>query len=157
MVIDEMAREECEAFLAGASLGRLGCSFDNQPYVLPINFAYEADYFYVFSTFGQKANWMRGNPKVCIEVDEIASQSHWISVIATGHYQELSEPEYTAEREHARSLLGRSHQWWLNALAERQLRLGHDAETPLFFRIHTDSITGLRAVGEGARSDQTIP
>ena len=157
MAIDEMATQECEAFLAGASLGRLGCSFDNQPYVLPIYFAYEANYFNVFSTFGQKADWMRGNPKVCVEVDEIANQSLWTSVIATGHYQELPEPEYTAEREHARTLLGRRYQWWLNALAERQLRLGDDSVTRLFFRIHTDSITGLRAIGEGTQDDQVVP
>jgi nitroimidazol reductase NimA-like FMN-containing flavoprotein (pyridoxamine 5'-phosphate oxidase superfamily) len=100
---------------------------------------------------------MRGNPKVCVEVDEIASQSQWTSVIATGHYQELPEPEYTAEREHARTLLGRRYQWWLNALAERQLRLGDDSVTPLFFRIHTDSITGLRAIGEGTQDDQVVP
>jgi len=36
MTVNEMTKEECEAFLAGASLGRLGCSLDNQPYVLPI-------------------------------------------------------------------------------------------------------------------------
>jgi nitroimidazol reductase NimA-like FMN-containing flavoprotein (pyridoxamine 5'-phosphate oxidase superfamily) len=152
MTVNEMTKEECEAFLAGASLGRLGCSFDNQPYVLPIYFAYKAGCIYVFSTFGQKVEWMRGNPRVCVEVDEIAGQSQWTSVIASGHYQELPEPEYTAEREHARRLLGKRYQWWLNALAERQLRLGDDAATPLFFRIHVDSITGLRAIGEAAQS-----
>jgi uncharacterized protein len=154
MTVNEMTKEECEAFLAGASLGRLGCSLDNQPYVLPIYFAYDASYVYVFSTFGQKVDWMRGNPKVCVEVDEIANQSQWTSVIASGHYRELPEPEYTAEQEHARKLLGDRYRWWLNALAERQLRLGDDLVAPLFFRIHVDSITGLRAVGQASQSGQ---
>jgi nitroimidazol reductase NimA-like FMN-containing flavoprotein (pyridoxamine 5'-phosphate oxidase superfamily) len=152
MVIKEMTQEECRASLASASLGRLGCSLDNQPYVVPIYFAYEPDYVYALSTLGQKTEWMRANPKVCLEVDEIANQFQWTSVVATGRYQELPEPQYTAEREHARMLLGKRYQWWLNALAERQLRLGDDSITPFFFRIHIDSMTGLRAVGESAAS-----
>jgi nitroimidazol reductase NimA-like FMN-containing flavoprotein (pyridoxamine 5'-phosphate oxidase superfamily) len=95
---------------------------------------------------------MRANPKVCLEVDEITNQSQWMSVIATGRYQELPEPQYTAEREHARRLLGKRYRWWQNALGERQLRLGEDLITPLFFRIHIDSMTGLRAIGESAES-----
>ena len=41
MVINEMNEKECSGFLASASLGRLGCSLDNEPYVVPIYFAYE--------------------------------------------------------------------------------------------------------------------
>lgn len=155
MVINEMTQKECGAFLAAASLGRLGCSFDNQPYVVPIYFVYEPDYIYVLSTFGQKTEWMRANPKVCLEVDEMTNQSQWMSVIANGRYQELPEPQYTAEREHARRLLGKRYRWWQNALGERQLRLGEDLITPLFFRIHIDSMTGLRAIGESAESGKS--
>jgi uncharacterized protein len=57
-------------------------SFENQPYVVPLHFAYDGDYLYVFSTFGQKVTWMRANSKVCVQRDEIQSQSEWISVIA---------------------------------------------------------------------------
>ena len=150
MVINEMTQDECGAFLANASLGRLGCSLDNQPYVVPIYFVYEPDNIYVFSTFGQKTEWMRANPKVCLQADEITNQSQWRSVIANGRYQELSAPQYTTEREHARTLLEERFRWWQNALAERQLRLGNDLITSLFFSIHVDSMTGLLAIGESA-------
>ena len=115
MVINEMTKDECGAFLASASLGRLGCSLDNQPYVVPIYFVYEPDNIYVFSTLGQKTEWMRANVKVCLQADEITNQSQWRSVIASGRYQELSEPQYTAEREHARTLLEERFRWWQNA------------------------------------------
>lgn len=146
MVINEMSQEECGAFLARVSLGRLGCALDNQPYVVPVYFAYEPGYIYVFSTFGQKIEWMRANPKVCIQVDEITSQSQWTSVVVNGVYQELPEPRYTDEREHARKLFETHHHYWRNALGERQLREGDELIAPLFFRMHVDSITGLRAV-----------
>src|SRR5439155_1371538 len=82
--------------------------------------------------FGQKIEWMRSNPKVCVEVEEIARQSEWMSVIANGLYQELSEPQYTAEREHASQLLGKRHSWWQNHIEARQSRSGYQLFTPLF-------------------------
>jgi len=63
MEVNEMAAEECRAVLEHASLGRLGCSYENQPYVVPIHFAYDSGSLYVFSTFGQKVKWMRPIPK----------------------------------------------------------------------------------------------
>jgi nitroimidazol reductase NimA-like FMN-containing flavoprotein (pyridoxamine 5'-phosphate oxidase superfamily) len=152
MVINEITKDECGAFLAGASLGRLGCSLDNQPYVVPVYFVYEPDNIYVFSTLGQKAEWMRANPKVCLQADEITDQSKWKSVIATGRYQELPEPQYAAEREHARNLLEKRCRWWQNPLGERQLRVGNHSITPLFFRIHVDAMSGLLAIDESAQS-----
>lgn len=148
MVINEMAEKECRDLLARNSIGRLGCSQDNQPYVVPIYFAYEPDYVYVLSTVGQKIEWMRANPKVCIQIDEIANESDWVSVIINGQYQELLESQYTDERTRARKLLEERHLWWQNALAERQLKLGDALIAPMFFRIHIDSMTGLRAVPE---------
>ncbi len=154
MVINEMNEKECGAFLARACLGRLGCSLDNQPYVVPIDFAYEPGYIYVLSTFGRKIEWMRANPKVCVEVDEVQNQSQWMSVIANGSYQELPEPQYTDEREHARKLLEKHYHWWQPALGERQLRMGDELIDPLFFRIQIDSMTGLHAVDESAESEK---
>ncbi len=151
MEIDEMTGEECSAFLERASLGRLGCSFENRPYVVPIHFAYDSGYLYVFSTFGQKVKWMRANPKVCVQTDQIENQGEWISVIVNGQYEELHEPQYTAERKHASSLLAKRSQWWLNALGERQMRVGENSIEPLFLRIRIQSMSGLRATDEGER------
>jgi uncharacterized protein len=128
-----------------ASVGRLGCSYKDQPYVVPIHFAAENGYLYVFSTFGQKVKWMRANPKVCVQADEIKSQSEWMSVIVNGEYQELPESRYKAERQHASSLLAKRYQWWLNALGERQMKEGERSIDPLFFRIRIGSISGLHA------------
>jgi uncharacterized protein len=148
MQINEMKTEECNAFLERISIGRLACSFENQPYVVPIYFACEKGYIYVFSTLGQKVKWMRANPKVCVQADEIQNQREWISVIVDGESQELAEPQYRAERQHASALLARRHHWWLSAFGERQARVGDKAIEPLFFRIRIYSVSGLRATDE---------
>jgi uncharacterized protein len=145
MEMRELTGEECIAFLQRASLGRLGCSYENQPYVVPIHFAYDDTYLYAFSTFGRKVKWMRANPKVCVQTDEIQNQREWTSVIVYGGYQELPEPQYTTERKHAVSLLAKRYRWWLNALGERQMRMRENLIEPLFFRIRIQSVSGLRA------------
>jgi len=149
MAIKDMSEQECRAALARIRIGRLACALDNQPYVVPISIAYEKDWIYSFSTLGQKIKWMRANPKVCVQADELSSQSQWVSIVATGTYQELREPQFEMERAHARKLLDRQEKWWLNALAERQLKIGDELIAPIFFRIRIESLTGL----EGTESD----
>ena len=92
MVIREMSEGECLGVLARARLARLGCAHENQPYVVPVYLAYEAPgCLYGFTTPGQKVEWMRTNPLVCVEVDEIATYDQWVSVIVFGRYEELPE------------------------------------------------------------------
>jgi len=149
MRIHELNDSECREILSRASMARLGCSLNDQPYVVPVGIAYEENEIYVFSTQGQKIKWMRSNPKVCVQVDEIRAQSDWASVIANGEYQELPEPQFEQERAHARRLMQQRHHWWLNAMAERRIHLRDEEIRPLFFRIRISSVTGLRATAEG--------
>ena len=143
----EMAPDECRQLMHRSGFGRLACSLHNQPFVVPIYFAYEPDHIYGFTTVGKKIEWMRANPKVCVEVDEVLSHFQWMSVIATGRYQELpNTPEYSAERQHALMVLEKRMLWWQTAYAAKQLPTRHRTDEPLFYSIHIDSMTGHRAV-----------
>src|ERR1700687_318816 len=106
MRIVAISQQECSELLQRVSLGRLACSLNDQPYVVPVAFSYEPDCIYIFSTFGKKIEWMRKNPKVCLQADEIGNRSSWASVVVTGTYLELNMPQYhTSQREHARERL----------------------------------------------------
>src|SRR5579871_3933811 len=94
MVIKEMSRDQCLEVLSGARLARLACAKDGQPYIVPVYIAYESPddgepRLYGFTTPGQKVEWMRANPLVCVEVDDVTAPDHWVSVIITGRYEEL--------------------------------------------------------------------
>ena len=93
MMIREMSREECHRVLAGSRLARLACSHENQPYIVPVSLAFDeaSKCLYGFTTPSQKLNWMRANPLVCVEVDDIMANDKWISVIVFGRYEELPE------------------------------------------------------------------
>ena len=108
MWIEEMPRQDCADLLARNQLARLACAKDDQPYVTPLFFASYAEALYSFSTVGQKIAWMRANPLVCVEADEVTNPQEWKSVVVFGRYEELPDtPGYEAERELAHSLLER--------------------------------------------------
>ena len=147
MRIAEMTPKDCREILMRISLGRLGCSREDQPYVVPIYFVYEPDHLYGFATDGQKIDWMRTNPKVCVEMDEIANHFQWTSVVLYGRYRELPDlPQYAEERDHARKLLETRSLWWQTAFASRRLKSADDFISPLFYSIEIESMTGYRAV-----------
>jgi uncharacterized protein len=148
MRIIPMSQQECSELLNRVNIGRLACSLDNQPYIVPVGFSYEPDFIYVFSTLGKKIKWMRQNPKVCLQADEIASLSNWLSVIVTGMYLELREPQHTAQLEHALEQLEQYSEWWRNPLAQRREQTSDLSIETVFFRIDIQSMSGLRAVLE---------
>ena len=148
MRIIAMSQQECKELLKRVSIGRLGCSLDDQPYVVPVGFSYEPDYIYFFSTLGKKIKWMRKNPKVCLQADEIGNRSNWLSVIVTGTYLELGEPQYTAQLEHALEQLEQYSEWWRNPLAQRREQTSDLSIETVFFRIDIGSMSGLRTMPE---------
>ena len=96
MVIVDMTHEECMQVLARTGLFRLGCANGNRPYVVPVSLVFHRpDHgepcFYGVTIPGQKVEWMRANPMVCVEMDEVRGDDCWLSLIAFGRYEELPE------------------------------------------------------------------
>ena len=146
MFIHEMSEAECRQALQNAAVGRLACARDNQPYIVPIYFALDREHAYAFTTLGQKIEWMRTNPKVCLEVDERIGHDRWQSVVIFGHYEELpDQPAYEALRMRALELLRNQAMWWEPAYVGAKHRGTPHSEMPIFYRIRIDRITGHRA------------
>lgn len=180
MVIEEMTREECLQVLAATRLARLACGFENQPYVVPVYLAYHAPLgedacFYGFTTPGQKVEWMRANPLVCVEVDEVESYDQWLSVIVFGRYEEFPQPyEGIGDRLPARAesslrlvrapvtmesgeprlahqVLQAKSMWWEPAASAWAARGHRDRSDPyvlVYYKVRIDKVTGYRATGD---------
>ena len=158
MLIQDMSDKECRALLARTGFGRLACARDNRPYVVPIYFAYEPDRLYGFTTVGQKIEWMRANPIVCLEADDVTSHFQWESVIVFGRYEEFPDtPEYASERKQAQEQLEKRYLWWQTAYAANRLRKEDKPASPLFYCIHIESMTGHRAVPDRVESSYKFP
>jgi uncharacterized protein len=146
MLIEELTRQASLDVLARTRLGRLACAQATQPYVVPFYFAYDDGYLYSFSTVGQKIEWMRANPLVCVEADEVVSPQRWVSVVVFGSYEELTDtPEWHREREFAHKLLQQYAMWWEPGYVKTILHGKERPLLPIFYRIYVDRITGHHA------------
>ena len=171
-----MSEEECARVLAGTRFARLACAHENQPYVVPVFLAYNEPFagesrFYGFTIPGQKLEWMRANPLVCVEVDEIETYDQWVSVIAFGRFEELPEtpgsddacrraqeslrqvaetsPETTPdilgaedERSRAFRLLAAQFMWWEPGSSTAAMRDPAGSYIPIYYKISIDRVTG---------------
>ena len=148
MRISKMQDRDCRDTLRRLCFGRLGCARDNQPYIVPVYFAYEPDHLYGFATFGQKIEWMRSNPLVCVQADEVLGQDNWVSVVVVGRYEELPDIPST-RRNGARLLLEKRAMWWQTAYVESDLRGKSEPALPVFYCVHIEEMSGLRASPAG--------
>jgi nitroimidazol reductase NimA-like FMN-containing flavoprotein (pyridoxamine 5'-phosphate oxidase superfamily) len=188
MVIREMSNDECLRILAKVRLARLACASNNQPYVVPVYLVYHEpslgeQCLYGYTTVGQKVNWMRANPQVCVEVDEVKSSTRWTSVIAFGRYEELpympelntgrppehaeshryeivpDESSQAAERLLAYRLLQAHALWWEPASTARAAladRDPTDSFVPVFYKVNIDHVTGYEAMPETGAVDLSV-
>lgn len=149
MLISKMRSRECREMLERLGFGRLACASNNRPYVVPIYFSYDADRLYCFSTLGRKIEWMRENPLVCVEVDEIRGHDDWASVVVLGQYVEIPNTrEYTKSREQIRSLLKKRVLWWQSGYTASQIRRKPKPPIPVFYSIKIEEMSGLRGTAD---------
>ena len=144
MVIQELTGQECRAMLAGTHVARVACARNNQPYIVPIRVYLDGDFLYGYTTLGQKVEWMRQNPLVCVEMEELISDGRWTSVVVFGRYEELPDTfDYRGPRTVAERLFQRHPMWWEPASVPLA---GHAQRTRIVFRIQLCHVTGRRAV-----------
>jgi len=145
-----MTAGECEQVLGGTDFGRLACARHDQPYIVPIHFYFDGTErcLYGFATVGRKIEWMRENPKVCVEIDQISDRFHWTSILIFGRYEEIREAaDETAAQRRALELFRQRPEWWLPATGK--VVGAEEHHSPVVYRIHIDRISGRRA-GQGS-------
>jgi len=153
MLMSEMTRDECRDLVTRLGFGRLACAHQDQPYIVPIYFAYEPDHLYGFATLGRKVEWMRSNPLDCVEVDEVLSHFRWSGVVVLGRYEELPDtPEYAGVRLQAQVRLERRALWWQTAYGASQVRGEPGSAKAVFYCIHVEEMTGRRATSDPVES-----
>jgi nitroimidazol reductase NimA-like FMN-containing flavoprotein (pyridoxamine 5'-phosphate oxidase superfamily) len=143
MQIRELTMAECLAMLQATNLGRLACVRYNRPYIVPVYFDLYRDALYSFATVGKKIQWMRTNPRVCVEFDQIADRFNWTTVVVRGRYEELTKsPAHQAARRRAYALFENRPDWWYPAAGKMR---SSEIRTPVIYRIQIEALSGRRA------------
>ena len=145
MIVRELSTADCRKVLSSKGLARLACSQADQPYIVPIlcYFDEEADCLYSVAAVGQKIDWMRANPKVCVEFGEIADQFNWTTVLVFGRFEELTEAEADAQaRRKAHELFEQRYEWWFPAMLKPA---SDERARAVVYRIRIERISGRQA------------
>ena len=145
MLIHDLTPEECREFVRRLNVARLACTRDDQPYVVPVSYSFDAarDCLYSFSAVGQKVAWMRANPRVCVEVEEIADDRHWTTVLIFGRYEEILDADDERDaRDRAQQLFRLRSEWWLPGAARVT---SHEHHAVVLYRITIERVSGRRA------------
>ena len=110
----EMREAEIRDLLTESGYGHLACSRDDQPYVVPIYYAYDGTDIFIYTTAGLKSEIIARNPKICLQVEDIRDDGFWRSVVVLGEAREVTTP---VERERAVDLVREGNPSLLPALA----------------------------------------
>lgn len=136
-MITQLSQEEARALLTASRVGRLGCVYEDGPYVVPINYVLDGESIYVHSLPGRKLEALRANPRACLQVDEVTDPYHWRSAIAFGAYEEVTDP---AERDRAvRALQSR----FPNLTPVESVPVHDGQSSVVIFRIHIREVSGV--------------
>jgi uncharacterized protein len=98
IAVEEMSNGDIKEVLKRVGYGHLGMVRGTHPYIVPIHYAYEDPYIYIYTTEGKKTEIIKDNPEVCLQVEDVRDNQDWQSVIVTGEAVRITDTE---EREHA--------------------------------------------------------
>jgi uncharacterized protein len=88
-MIGDLSANQIDEVLRSEVIGRIGCTAQGWPYVVPITYVYDGQFVYGHSSEGLKLRIMRENPLVCFEVEQIRSIRNWRCVVARGQFSQL--------------------------------------------------------------------
>lgn len=147
--VTNISQEAAQAFLRESRFGHLAYAKDNQPYIVPINFAYDGENIYFQTTDGVKTRILSSNPKVCLQVERIDSHEEWESVMVTGVAGLLSSKR---EIEHAANYFsGRESPPEMNKVSLSDRVSGTNSVS--VYRIRPKTITGRKRGDEATEKE----
>lgn len=141
--IEEMNDKDVRATIARLGYGHLACCRNDHPYVVPIHFAFDGEFAFVYTTEGKKSEIIRVNPEVCLQAEEVVNNENWTSVMIIGDAEQLSEE---ADRRHALDLIVKVNPKLTPAVSIRWMDSWVRENVEVVYRIKPRMMTGRRTV-----------
>jgi nitroimidazol reductase NimA-like FMN-containing flavoprotein (pyridoxamine 5'-phosphate oxidase superfamily) len=141
--IEDMSIAEMQSLLERVGFGHLGCARNGRPYVVPINYAYDQQNIYIFTTQGMKTDFIESNPEVCLQVEQIDDPLHWQSVMVTGKAERITKQE---EVERTMQLITIHNPTLTPAINATRIDVWGRANNVMIYRVHPEIIDGRKTV-----------
>jgi Predicted flavin-nucleotide-binding protein len=152
--IEEMGNSEIEKLLVNAGYGHLACSHDDEPYVVPIHYAFSKPFVYIYTTLGKKSQVISENPRVCLQVESVTDNKTWKSVIVYGTAEQLTEE---SEREEALKSIVATNPTLTPAVSIRWMDNWVRENIEVILRLTPSEMTGRATVNRSEMRASVIP
>jgi nitroimidazol reductase NimA-like FMN-containing flavoprotein (pyridoxamine 5'-phosphate oxidase superfamily) len=146
--IEEMGSDDINDLIETSSFGHLGCSRDDEPYVVPINYAFVEPHLYIYTTEGKKADILKSNPRVCLQIERIKDRTDWESVVIHANAHEVSDAD---EREKAVRAILKINPTLTPAISVQWMDDWVRENIEILFRLDISSKTGRKTAGSRAK------
>ncbi len=140
--IREMTDKDMKELLTRVGYGHLGCARDNRPYVVPIQYIYDNSLVYIYTNDGKKAEILKSNPHVCLQVEAVVDNGDWQSVVAEGTAEQVSD---RAEAESILQLMSSRIATPTPAMGITWVNNWISARKEMIFKIRIETISGRTA------------
>ncbi len=146
--INIMGSKEIQTLLQRVGYGHLGCAFEGRPYVVPMQYYSEEPSedssedlaIYIFTTKGQKTEYIEANSQVCLQVEDVEDPLHWRSVVVTGRAERLTDQ---SDIDHVRQLVEkRNPETRSPAISRTWIDTWGRENIVAIYRIHPSEVTG---------------
>lgn len=141
--VEDMGNSDSKKLLQRVGYGHLGLASDSHPYVVPIHYAYDEPYIYIFTTEGKKTGIIENNPEICLQVEELTDEKHWQSVIVVGDAVQLTNK---VEIKSAMDLILATNPKLTPALSIRWMDQWIRSNVDVVYRIIPKTMTGRTTV-----------
>ncbi len=143
----DLSDDEITEVLARVGYGHLACCRDGKPYVVPVHYGYSDGKVYIYTTEGKKADIIASNPAVCLQVEDVADNRDWISVILDGVAVKLQRG---AERDKALDAVVAVNPTLTPAVSIRWLDAWVRENIEAIYRIDATATSGRRSLDRSA-------
>jgi len=152
--VQELSNAEIDALLKRVGYAHLACTRDDQPYVVPVHYAYCDGEIFVYTTEGKKSEFIAANPRVCLQAEEVTDNQHWQSVIVDGVATRLTSEE---ERDKAFKMIVEINPTLTPAVSIHWMDEWVRENIEVIYRVVPERMTGRRAVVREGRVAAVIP
>ena len=146
--VRELSDAEILVVLRRLDYGHLGCCRDGRPYVVPVHFAFDGKHIYVYTTEGKKFDIITENPQVCLQLEEVTDDRHWLSVIVDGYAEQIGPG---SERDNALAMILKANPTLTPAVSIHWMDNWVKENVEVVYRITPETTSGREAAGGGQK------
>ena len=141
--VEDLSNDESIELLKSMDYAHLACSRNDEPYAVPVHYAWDDGVIFVYTTEGKKAEFIEANPRVCLQAETVIDNRHGQSVIVDGTAEKIKDGQ---KRDRAIELIVKINPTLTPAVSIRWMDSWVRENIEVIYEITPTRISGRRSV-----------